>query len=389
MTATALKLNPNLGEAWASAGLVAQFRQQFDRAEQCYRRAIELNPNYAPARFWLSTVLRVVGRLDEALAEAEFAVELDPLSARTSEGLGSALSSMGRWNEAEARLRKAIEIDPARPEPYSLIGRIKAYAQNHFAEAVSLMRQAAELDRGDPNRTVKLLETYWDLGEDSEAARLLAVALHRWPGDPRVNNVAALMKLQQSDLVSAARYALEIVEVAPRDVVALSILSTADLEKGDYAAAEVRYANAYPEFVGSGVPKVDRSNFRIAIHLARVLQKTNQSERARALLDRSEQVVRTLPRLGYFGYWVADVQIHALRGDRTNALAALRTAEQASWRGPYWRYYRDVDPNLASIRNEPEFKAIFADIERDMARQRARLAARPKDAPLELAETGT
>ena len=42
-------------------------------------------------------------------------------------------------------------------------------------------------------------------------------------------------------------------------------------------------------------------------------------------------------------------------------------------------------PHLASIRNEPEFKAVFADIERDMAQQRARLAARPKDAPLDLA----
>ena len=36
--------------------------------------------------------------------------------------------------------------------------------------------------------------------------------------------------------------------------------------------------------------------------------------------------------------------------------------------------------------DEPEFKAVFADIERDMAQQRARLAARPKDAPLDLAD---
>jgi hypothetical protein len=38
-----------------------------------------------------------------------------------------------------------------------------------------------------------------------------------------------------------------------------------------------------------------------------------------------------------------------------------------------------------SIRNEPEFKAVFANIERDMAQQRARLARRPKDAALDLA----
>jgi hypothetical protein len=55
----------------------------------------------------------------------------------------------------------------------------------------------------------------------------------------------------------------------------------------------------------------------------------------------------------------------------------------AGWRGPAWRYYRDFDPKLASIRNEPEFNAVFAVIERDMAQQRARLAAQPKDAALE------
>ena len=49
-------------------------------------------------------------------------------------------------------------------------------------------------------------------------------------------------------------------------------------------------------------------------------------------------------------------------------------------------HYRDHDANLASIRGTPEFKAVFADIERDMAKQRAALAARPKDAPLELTD---
>jgi hypothetical protein len=78
------------------------------------------------------------------------------------------------------------------------------------------------------------------------------------------------------------------------------------------------------------------------------------------------------------------VQIHALRGDNAKALAALREAERAGWRGPYWRYYRDFDPSLAAIRNKPEFEAVFADIERDMARQRVTLAARPMDTPLNL-----
>jgi len=76
----------------------------------------------------------------------------------------------------------------------------------------------------------------------------------------------------------------------------------------------------------------------------------------------------------------------ALRGRKQEALAALRAAERAGWRWG-WRFYRDLDPAFDSIRDEPEFKAIFADIERDMARQRAELAKRPKDAPLDPGES--
>jgi hypothetical protein len=64
----------------------------------------------------------------------------------------------------------------------------------------------------------------------------------------------------------------------------------------------------------------------------------------------------------------------------------LRDAEKAGWR-LWWRYARDFDPSLASFRNEAEFRSVFADIERDMARQRAELAARPRDAPLDLGES--
>ena len=81
----------------------------------------------------------------------------------------------------------------------------------------------------------------------------------------------------------------------------------------------------------------------------------------------------------------ADPRVARRQGQGSRSATRSREGRLAC---PLWRYYRDFDPNLASIRNEPEFKAIFADIERDMAQQRARLAARPKDAPLDLAATG-
>ena len=180
---------------------------------------------------------------------------------------------------------------------------------------------------------------------------------------------------QKSACMSCHQVAKKVVGPAFKDVAAKY--------KGDAKAARERYVSAYPDLLSSPVPRVDSGNFYRAIDLALVLQGTGELVRAKALLDGGELAIRPLARLGIGGYWLADVQIHALRGDRAKALIALREAEMAGWRGPFWRYYRDIDPNLESIRDEPEFKAVFADIERDVERQRAELAARPKDAPLD------
>jgi len=187
---------------------------------------------------------------------------------------------------------------------------------------------------------------------------------------------------------AAERHAAKALAVYPRDFQSLAIVRNADLGRGDPMAARARYASAWPELL-STTPLVNTGNCIAALDLALVLQGTGELARASTLLGASENQLRGLARLGWSGYGIADAQIYALRGQKTQALAALRGAVQVGWRGPMWRYYRDIDPALASIRNEPEFNAVFTDIERDMARQRAALAARPKDAPLDLAGTGT
>src|SRR6185295_8226209 len=143
----------------------------------------------------------------------------------------------------------------------------------------------------------------------------------------------------------------------PRHGEALVLLSNADVKRGDYAGARARYARAYPELFAEP-PKIHIGNYFIAISLVPALQKTAERARASVLLDRIDEVIRTIPRMGDAGYWITDVQIYALRGQKAKALAALRAAEKAGWRVS-WRYFRDFDANLASIRNEPEFKAVF------------------------------
>ena len=380
---TALKLDPNLGEAWASSAAIAGNKGQYDRAEPMFRRAIELNPNYATAYHWFSRMLGDVGRNDEALTYAERAVELDPLSVIINSSLALELEFVGRFDEAVTRQSRSIEIDPSMASAYWELGTMKAYGQNRYVEGVQLVEHGVKLDTESPLARFWLAGLYLDLGDDVQANDVIETARRRWPDASPLLSAYAYAHLYRGEPLAVLQHAQRILASDPRDPTGLQFLRNADLQAGHPELARARYAKAYPELLAAAIPKIDGVNYWPAIDLALVLQKTGESARARELLDRSEQFIRTTPRMGRGGFGISDAQIHALRGDKTKALAALREAEKAGWRAG-WRDARDFDPNLASIRNEPEFKAVFADIERDMARQRAELAARPKGALLNL-----
>ena len=64
------------------------------------------------------------------------------------------------------------------------------------------------------------------------------------------------------------------------------------------------------------------------------------------------------------------------------ALSALRQAIDEGLRGLWW-YFLKHDPNLESLHNEPEFQAMVAEIEADMAAQLARVREMERNGELE------
>jgi hypothetical protein len=196
--------------------------------------------------------------------------------------------------------------------------------------------------------------------------------------------MAGVVLFERGDTVAARRFA----QTAALDPRRVWLLRDDDLRKGDYTTARDRYVKAFPGLLTGAAPELTWNDVDSAIDLALVLQHTGERKRATILLDRAEAYVQQFPRRGADGrgvglYLIEEASIHALRGDKPRALALLREAGHAGWWRRTLSYHRDLDPNLESIRHEPEFKAIFANIEREMARQRTKLAARPENVPLD------
>jgi hypothetical protein len=120
----------------------------------------------------------------------------------------------------------------------------------------------------------------------------------------------------------------------------------------------------------------------LSIDLALILSETGEHERADWLLERSLRHLQQEPRLGLFGYWISDVQIYALRGEKQKALSALRQAIDEGWRFLWWHYLKH-DLSLESLHDEPEYQTMVAEMEADMATQLARVREMERNGELE------
>ena len=193
------------------------------------------------------------------------------------------------------------------------------------------------------------------------------------------------LHLYRGDEAAALDYARRAFAFNPCFVPGL--LRDHELRAGRYAEARALYEECYPELLNEGNPMVDGSNWWEAIGLALVFSRTGEQEHADLLLNRSFQHIQTLPRLGKSSYGIADAQIYALQGDKQKALSALQRAIDEGWRDSWW-YRLKLDSILESLHDEPEYQAMVAEIEADMAAQLARvremerngeLAAIPRD----------
>jgi tetratricopeptide (TPR) repeat protein len=380
--ARAIQIDANLSEAWASVGNIAQMRGQPERAEQMLSRAVELNPNNATAYHWLSIALMRLGRNDEALSAAESALVLDPLSAVINLGVGNSRRTVGRLDDAISAYQQAAAIEPTMALAYSNVGDTYWTWLGRFDKAGPWYEKAASLDPKNPDLLANVADTYLQLGEIPEAERWIARALAVSPNAAYPRFLAAQVSMHRGDLESARAHAKEAAEGNP---LVLYLLRDDDLRRRDYASARARYAKAFPQLLAKELPTLSGVEALAAVDFARVLQHTGEMDRAMMLLDVTEAYFRKIPTMGLGGrFGIADAAIQALRGNTSTAVADLRKAEQAGWRSG-WRYERDFDLNLESLRNEPEFKAVFADIELDIEKQRAAFAARPSELPLDFA----
>jgi TolB-like protein/Flp pilus assembly protein TadD len=382
----ALRLDDQLGEAYTVLGQMQDWAFDSENAEAKFRRGLELNPNSAMTYFAYGGLMRELGRAEEALILHRKGVELDPLSAKMINEVGMDLDALGRFDEGLSWYEKSFNVDPG--FSYSLwnIGSHYWWISGQYGEAVRWLRKAFSSDPSDLWNSAFLGKLFMDLGDADQAERWIHQSIELNPEGVISNQAMCLFHFYRDDQATGLEYGR--IALADRlfgwglKVYPVQLIGNHELRAGRTAESRAVYKKSHPELLVEGTPRVNNWNYRVAIDLALVLFKTGEKDQADLLLELASQHIETLPRLSVFGHWIDDVKIYALQGDKQNALLALRQAIDEGWRSLWW-YYLKQDPTLESLHDEPEFQAMVAEIEADMAAQLARVREMERNGELE------
>lgn len=177
---TALKINPNLPEAYVGLGEVALEHWDFEGVDRRVAKALELNPKYAPAFHLMAAKFIVERRYGQATETAEKALAINT-NDLTALSLSAAAAACRYDQPAVDRLAERVrEINPRCARFYRTVGDalggIRQYAASEEA-----YRKAIEFEPTDANAHTELGMMYMQWGHEDRARSALDAA---WALDP-------------------------------------------------------------------------------------------------------------------------------------------------------------------------------------------------------------
>lgn len=341
----------------------ADTRELAERARRRLRRAVEADPSFAPAWAALSEAyaLRIFTDgprwADSALEAGREALRLDPSLAEAHVAVGYALHWQGEQDLALSHLEEAMARSPSSARANALTATI-LHAGGRWDEALGYALRAASLEPAEPAHMETVGRIYQDLGLHGDAVRWFRHRLEREPENASSRAWLAYVRMLSGDDERAGAILDTALALQPSSVRALQMSYVRELRRGDPAAAERHVRRLMAEV---------SDRYRPLVTLGCVLWRLGRRDEAEAVFRRAE--VRALEGIDGRRPLALDAhvdlaRIHAIRGERDEALRWLREAVKRGWVD---HQYTRLDPRLETLRGEAEFRELLRRMEERVA----------------------
>lgn len=376
----ALAQDPENAYAQAVMGMYEDLDDD-PRAEARFERALALNPNSVEVLQLYATYLRSHGRHAEALDVVHQALELDPLSVLLYHDLGRSHVALGQFADGRQAFFRIAQINPQ--NPYAAHGAaIATIMGGQLVEAGHWSDAAAATDPEDYENPSTSVFVYASAGNLDMAARKVEEALELGPDQPyplaaRVFLYQMTDRQDQALAVARGALAKRLDDRWGSDWMFLRTLRDEALRTGEYEEALTWYRQQVPEVFAES-PQIDATNIEKSADLGHLLQAAGEDQKARDILEAVVTRYDALYSVGAANWPLGAAKAQALALlDRTDdALAELSRIVDDGWR-MRWRFNTEMNPSFDSIRNDPRYRSIIAEIERDIEAQRDAFARSP------------
>ncbi len=154
---TAVKVDPELSNAWVNLGVALRRQGDHEAAEEAYRKALDVDPRTYSAYQNLASLLRLDGRLEEARAYEELLASLPTRNPFTYLALGDLSLMAGRVEHAEKLYRRAVRLNAKDAEAYAALGHLAA-ARGDLRRARKMLRKAQKVEDAGEHPRLRRLE---------------------------------------------------------------------------------------------------------------------------------------------------------------------------------------------------------------------------------------